>query len=51
VGAAVQRGLLEDEGVEFKGAGGIALARFGWLPRERGRARPARKAQPARKAR
>jgi methylated-DNA-protein-cysteine methyltransferase related protein len=42
VGAAIQRGLLEDEGVEFTRAGNIALARFGWLPRERG-ARPGRK--------
>jgi methylated-DNA-protein-cysteine methyltransferase-like protein len=51
VGAAVQRGLLEDEGVEFTPAGGIALARFGWLPRERARPRPARKSRKARKAR
>ncbi|MEZ4401707.1 MAG: MGMT family protein [Kofleriaceae bacterium] len=32
VGAAVQRGLLEDEGVTVSDRGTIALARFGWLP-------------------
>lgn len=37
VGAAVQRGLLAQEGVEVSSAGTISLARFGWLsttPRE-----------------
>jgi methylated-DNA-protein-cysteine methyltransferase-like protein len=33
VGGAVQRGLLESEGVELSRAGSIALAGFGWLPR------------------
>ena len=32
VGAAIQRGLLADEGVEMTAAGSISLARFGWLP-------------------
>lgn len=35
VGGAVQRGLLESEGVELSRAGSIALARHGWVPRER----------------
>lgn len=43
VGAAVQRALLEEEGVEVSDAGGISLARFGWLPLQRRRAsRPGR---------
>jgi methylated-DNA-protein-cysteine methyltransferase-like protein len=32
VGAAVQRGLLEDEGVTVGDTGLVALDRFGWLP-------------------
>jgi methylated-DNA-protein-cysteine methyltransferase-like protein len=32
VGAAVQRGLLTDEGVVVSDRGTIALARHGWLP-------------------
>jgi methylated-DNA-protein-cysteine methyltransferase-like protein len=32
IGAALQRRLLEAEGVEVSDAGGIALARYGWLP-------------------
>ncbi|MGE0546841.1 MAG: MGMT family protein [Kofleriaceae bacterium] len=32
VGAAVQRQLLEDEGVEIGDSGLIALDRYGWLP-------------------
>ena len=41
IGAAVQRQLLEAEGVEFDDRGRIDLARFGWRrrPRPRGRAR------------
>jgi len=37
MGAAVQRKLLEDEGVEFDERGRVALARFGWRrpPRRR----------------
>ncbi len=41
VGAAVQRGLLTDEGVVVSDRGTIALARHGWLP-------TARKPTPAR---
>jgi methylated-DNA-protein-cysteine methyltransferase-like protein len=43
--AAVQRGLLESEGVHFDAGGFIPLARFGWLAAEAAvsnRARPAR---------
>ncbi|HWO21372.1 MAG TPA: MGMT family protein [Kofleriaceae bacterium] len=36
VGAAVQRQLLEDEGVDVGDSGLVALDRFGWLPGERG---------------
>lgn len=32
VGAAVQRRLLEEEGVEMTDVGAIRLDRFGWLP-------------------
>jgi len=31
----LQRKLLEDEGIEFDGAGRVAFARFGWKPRRR----------------
>jgi methylated-DNA-protein-cysteine methyltransferase related protein len=34
VGAAVQRQLLEDEGVAIGDSGLVALDRFGWLPAE-----------------
>src|SRR5215212_8705689 len=34
VGAAVQRQLLEDEGVSVGDSGLVALDRFGWLPPE-----------------
>ncbi len=37
VGAAVQRKLLEDEGVRFDDRGRIALARYGWRRRRRAR--------------
>lgn len=43
VGAAIQRGLLEEEGVEFSPSGGISLARFGWLPARSGRKRDERR--------
>jgi alkylated DNA nucleotide flippase Atl1 len=33
MGAAVQRDLLEREGVAFDTSGRIDLARFGWRPR------------------
>jgi methylated-DNA-protein-cysteine methyltransferase-like protein len=32
IGAAVQRGLLEAEGVEISDRGLIDLGRFGWVP-------------------
>ena len=32
IGGAVQRQLLEGEGVVFSESGGISLARFGWIP-------------------
>ncbi|HVK71825.1 MAG TPA: MGMT family protein [Kofleriaceae bacterium] len=41
VGAAVQRKLLEDEGVEVSDRGLIDLNRFGWIPTTR--ARPPRR--------
>jgi methylated-DNA-protein-cysteine methyltransferase related protein len=41
VGAAVQRALLEKEGVAFDGRGRVSLERHGWAPRRRHRrARP-----------
>ena len=42
VGAAIQRQLLEDEGVEVSERGAIALDRFGWLPGDVRRVRRAR---------
>jgi len=48
VGAAVQRQLLDREGVEIGDTGMIALDRYGWLPvgatgrRPRGKPRPSR---------
>src|SRR5512138_1873849 len=39
VGAAVQRRLLEEEGVVFDGRGRVDLARFGWPGRPGARAR------------
>ncbi len=44
VGAAVQRRLLEGEGVEFDALGRVDLARFGWRPRARGPRGPTRRA-------
>lgn len=35
MGAAVQRALLESEGVRFDARGRVALAEFGWAPRPR----------------
>jgi len=35
IGAAVQRQLLEREGVEVSDAGAVSLARFGWEPTTR----------------
>ncbi len=47
VGAAVQRGLLEREGVVVSAAGTIDLSRHGWSPAApRVRARPGRAAPP-----
>jgi methylated-DNA-protein-cysteine methyltransferase-like protein len=37
--AALQRSLLEKEGVVFDAAGYIVMARSGWLPRESGRSK------------
>lgn len=37
MGAAVQRALLEREGVAFDGRGRVSLERFGWNPRGRRR--------------
>ena len=48
MGAAVQRDLLEREGVGFDARGRIDLARFGWAPRG-GRAAPRRAPPPARR--
>lgn len=45
VGAAVQRQLLEDEGVTINDSGLVALDRFGWLPGDSARAKP-RKGKP-----
>ncbi|HQR29996.1 MAG TPA: MGMT family protein [Anaeromyxobacteraceae bacterium] len=35
MGSAVQRALLEAEGVEVDGRGRVSLERFGWTPRRR----------------
>ena len=43
VGAAIQRGLLTDEGVTISDRGTIALARFGWLPSAARPPRPRRR--------
>ena len=43
VGAAVQRGLLEREGVTVSDRGLIELEEFGWLPGERRVARSRRR--------
>jgi methylated-DNA-protein-cysteine methyltransferase-like protein len=34
---ALQRALLEREGIRFDASGRIELARFGWQPRDRAR--------------
>jgi len=36
VGAAMQRAILEQEGVEITATGGISLAAYGWLPGDAG---------------
>jgi len=41
VGAAIQRGLLEDEGVEIGDTGLVKLDLFGWLPTTAGSSRAA----------
>lgn len=41
VGAAVQRQLLEDEGVDVGDSGLVALDRYGWLPTTGGSSRAA----------
>ena len=48
IGAAVQRQLLEDEGVAIGDSGLVALDRFGWLPGEpAGQGRRAARGRPA----
>jgi methylated-DNA-protein-cysteine methyltransferase-like protein len=44
--AALQRGLLESEGVVFDASGFIPLARFGWRLDEPSHERPARRRAP-----
>jgi methylated-DNA-protein-cysteine methyltransferase-like protein len=51
VGAAVQRRLLEEEGVAFDDRDRIDLARFGWRPVPRPRAQPARRRRVSRSRR
>jgi len=48
IGAAIQRQLLNDEGVEVGESGLIALDRYGWLPAKPVRAGSARAASPRR---
>lgn len=48
-GAAMQRALLEREGVEVGDKGTIALARFGWLPTGSAGSGPARSSRTAAK--
>jgi methylated-DNA-protein-cysteine methyltransferase-like protein len=43
VGAAVQRQLLENEGIDVGDTGLVALDRYGWLPAASGRHHRARK--------
>src|SRR5262249_58523086 len=47
MGGAVQRMLLEGEGVEFDARGGVSLERFGWSGRTPRKKKPA--ARPAAK--
>jgi methylated-DNA-protein-cysteine methyltransferase related protein len=49
--AALQRGLLESEGVVFDTAGFISLARFGWRLDEPSPARSRKRKRPAAKGR
>jgi methylated-DNA-protein-cysteine methyltransferase related protein len=48
VGAAVQRQLLEEEGVTVGDAGAIPLGEYGWLPATAGSARAASPRRPPR---
>ena len=50
VGAAVQRQLLDKEGVTISDTGLVALDVFGWLPATAGRARAASPRRPPRSA-
>ena len=43
VGAAIQRGLLEDEGVAIGDTGLVALDVYGWLPARAAKRRRARR--------
>jgi methylated-DNA-protein-cysteine methyltransferase related protein len=49
--AALQRGLLESEGVVFDAGGFISLARFGWRLDEPSRGRSGKRKRPAGKGR
>ena len=49
IGGAVQRQLLEAEGVVFSESGAVSLARFGWLPEDAHRLRPSQR-KPKRRA-
>jgi methylated-DNA-protein-cysteine methyltransferase related protein len=49
VGAAVQRRLLEAEGVTFDARGRVDLAAHGWAPRRRSAPRPERGGAPPRR--
>jgi len=51
VGAAVQRQLLEDDGVTVGDSGLVALDMFGWLPASKVRAGSGRGASPRRRPR
>jgi methylated-DNA-protein-cysteine methyltransferase-like protein len=48
VGAAIQRNLLEGEGIEVGESGLVALDVYGWLPAHRARPRRARIARASR---
>lgn len=51
VGAAMQRQLLEDEGVTVGDSGLVALDRYGWLPTDEPRGGSTRAASPRRRPR
>jgi methylated-DNA-protein-cysteine methyltransferase-like protein len=51
IGGAMQRAMLEAEGVEVSEAGQISLARHGWLPDESPKRRTARRSRRAARSR